>query len=498
MKKLLTVMITLILSTAYAQTPINYKALIKDASGNPIANDLVQVQFSIRTSTDVANEVYNETHTPTTDANGLVMLNIGAGTANTGNFADIDWASSDHYLNVQVNPGGGYVDLGTTQFMAVPYALYAKTSGTSTTGLEALDEGNGIGWRYIGRNANRYGNIGSNATDLSFSNSGSTRGATGNHAFTSGLNTTASGSNSTAMGDETTASGFNSTAMGDETTASGTNSIAMGILTTASGFSSTAMGAGSTASGDRSTAMGLSTTASGTESTAMGGYTVASGLYSTAMGFFTTASGNRSIAMGSNTTAPSLAETVIGAYNTDYTTTPFSWNTNDRLFVIGNGTSSSNKSNALTVFKNGNATLAGSLTQNSDRRLKQDINTINYGLNEVLKLNPVSYHWKKYSDQPKSLGLIAQEVQPIINEVVTVQDNPEKTLGVSYIELIPVLIKAIQEQQAIITNLKSAVGSKQLVVSKLETMVNTQQNDISELKSLVNELLHDNDKVEKE
>jgi hypothetical protein len=67
-----------------------------------------------------------------------------------------------------------------------------------------------------------------------------------------------------------------------------------------------------------------------------------------------------------------------------------------------------------------------------------------------MKLKPVSYHWKKHPNQPKSLGLIAQDIQPIIKEIVHVAEDKDQTLSVSYTELIPVLIRAIQEQQAII------------------------------------------------
>jgi hypothetical protein len=177
----------------------------------------------------------------------------------------------------------------------------------------------------------------------------------GNYSVAMGSNTKAKGDFSTAMGHITTASGIRSTAMGWETTALGNNSTAMGDSTTASGFVSTAMGSATTASGYISTAMGIYTTASGHSSTAMGQRTMAEGTSSTAMGYHTTASGSASLAMGSRTTAPSFAETVVGLNNTDYTpNSTNNWISNDRLFVIGNGTSSSARSNAMTVLKNGN------------------------------------------------------------------------------------------------------------------------------------------------
>jgi len=126
------------------------------------------------------------------------------------------------------------------------------------------------------------------------------------------------------------------------------------------GFFSIAFGIDTTASGDSSTAMGRDTLASGESSTAMGEFTIANGYRSTSMGNGTTAGGAYSTAMGRNTSSPSYGETVIGTFNTNYTPTSTSnWSSNDRLFVIGNGANSSNRSNAMVVQKNGNTTLNG-------------------------------------------------------------------------------------------------------------------------------------------
>ena len=117
---------------------------------------------------------------------------------------------------------------------------------------------------------------------------------------------------------------------------------------------SVAMGYNATASGNFSAAIGNQTTASDLNSTAMGYMTTASGDNSTAMGYRTTASGYSSTAMGSFTDAPSYIETVIGQLNTDYTpSSDTSWSYSDRLFVIGNGLSTSQKHNALTIYKDG-------------------------------------------------------------------------------------------------------------------------------------------------
>ncbi|MEE4177055.1 MAG: hypothetical protein V2I46_06045 [Bacteroides sp.] len=159
--------------------------------------------------------------------------------------------------------------------------------------------------------------------------------------------------------------GDGSTAMGSRTIASGESSTAMGSGTIASGEASTAMGLGTTASEISSFAMGFGTEATGISSTAMGYSSIASGHTSTAIGYFTNASGNNSTALGNFTNAPSAFETVIGTYNTAYTPASInSWNAADRLFVIGNGTSSA-LSNAMTVLKNGNVGIGTSSPANA-------------------------------------------------------------------------------------------------------------------------------------
>ncbi|MDG5491223.1 tail fiber domain-containing protein [Psychroserpens sp. SPM9] len=338
MKTLLTILMAMLFtSLSFAQQGINYKAVIKDNLGNVVTNTTIGVQFRILQGAGQVN-VYEETHSPTTDANGMIILNIGLGTTSDV-FTDIDWANDEHFLNVQVNLGFGIVDMGTTPFKTVPYAINAE----NVRGLEILDEGNGFGWRLKGRDPAFYGNIGLEATDLSYSNENTNiLGALGSYSVAMGYNSTASGNGSIV-------SGFS-------TNASGAGSVAMGSFSAATGIYSTAFGYNSTASGDTSLAIGSNTMASGSRSIAMGFDTVASGLNATAFGNGTTASGAGAFAIGAFTTAPSILETVIGRFNTSYT--PISavdWFSTDRLFVIGNGTSTT-PSNALTVLKNGTIT----------------------------------------------------------------------------------------------------------------------------------------------
>ncbi len=272
----------------------------------------------------------------TSSNSGLLIPRISLSDVSTGNPIT---APEDGLLiyntNVSVTGGNG------TGFYYWNGTIWERLSSYEPTGLEKITEGTTSGWRFIGSNPANYGDIGDNAVDLSISPFVSaTRGATGDFSTAMGRSTTASGFSSTAMGYATKASGQHSTAMGSGPTASGPRSTAMGSLTTASGFSSTAMGSNTTASGNYSTAMGINTTASGN--------------YSTAMGETTTASGYASTAMGVYTTAPSFAEAAVGLFSTTYTPAGITtWNTADRLFVVGNGTGAGARSNALTITKDG-------------------------------------------------------------------------------------------------------------------------------------------------
>jgi len=122
MRKFLTLFILSMVSTfALAQgTYTNYKAVIKNASGNLMTNQSVQVRFTIFEGT--TTQVFTETHATTTDAHGIVVLNMGS--VGTG-WANINWGDDLHYLKVEYNTGSGFVDLGTQSFRYVPYAQFA-------------------------------------------------------------------------------------------------------------------------------------------------------------------------------------------------------------------------------------------------------------------------------------------------------------------------------------------------------------------------------------
>ncbi|MBN1338661.1 MAG: DUF1566 domain-containing protein [Bacteroidales bacterium] len=211
-------------------------------------------------------------------------------------------------------------------------------------------------------------NRGQNSVDLQLGRGDATHVASGYFStIPGGIYNTASGDYSTAIGYGSEASGPYSTAIGRNGIASGLALTAMGYQSIASNGYAIAMGCSPDATGIYSIAMGASALASNTCAVAIGNTPTASGYASLAMGDYTTASGWRSTAFGNRTTAPSGFETVLGRYNTDYTpASATDWIATDRLFVIGNGATDVTKSNALTILKNANTTIGGSLTINGN------------------------------------------------------------------------------------------------------------------------------------
>lgn len=663
MKPLFTLFVIFLISiTSVAQQGINYKALIKDNLGNVIANQPIDIQFTILFASPGLDEIYKETHSPTTNANGLIILNIGEGAASLGNFDTLDWALGGDYLleiEIDLNDDGTFELTNQTYFKSVPFAKIADVA-KNVSGLEKVVEDSGIsGWRLVNAIPENYGPIGDGAVDLSSSFSESeVRGATGAYSFAVGDTNIAAKTGSIAMGvanqakeDHSIALGVNAIAYGESSSAIGElvsaysyGEIALGVhneyydhlsstswqasdriftvgngedsanrsnaltilkngtitapsfsigeitddkalitkeyadtnLTSsgleqitegtvpdvktgwrlkgfdpedygnigshavdlswstspgnifgATGFVSFAAGNRTRATGSSSTALGLITLASGIGSTALGGNTEALGNYSTSMGNFTSASGDSSTAMGY-----------------------VNFDDPDALLMVGNGANLSNPNNAFTVYKDGTSEFDGDvsikntllkgfdsgsfsigtvgdgssrvglynnngweptfnntvrlgsntyrwtevwsinpLNTSSDRRLKKDINPLNYGLDAVMKLKPVSYRWIE-GKQDTKLGFIAQDVESVVPEIVKLErtsaerraqlkregrEIPEiDYYAMSYTELIPVLVKALQEQQAIIEN-------QNIKLEKLDRL----ERELSELKALL-------------
>ena len=137
-----------------------------------------------------------------------------------------------------------------------------------------------------------------------------------------------------------------------------------------------------------------------------------------------------------------------------------SFNSTD--FLIYNTTASSGRvivatnagSGAVGVILNNNAT---SWSSYSDERLKNINGNIENAVDKLLTLRTVDYSWKSDSTNKHNLGLIAQDIQKVFPQIVDEDKNKEKLLMVRYTELIPVLVKAIQEQNQLIKELQQEI-----------------------------------------
>jgi hypothetical protein len=320
--------------------------------------------------------------------------------------------------------------------------------------------------------------------------------------------------------------GIYSVGLGNGVKASGDFSIAMGGSTQARGFASVAFGASTLAEGIQSFASGGLTQAIGNNSTAMGRGTIAKAWGSFAVGGWNDATDNPTlipalsdrifqVGSGFDGSPRRNAFTIlrngnIGLGNVNTPNAPLHFNNalqnrkiilyqdvniNDdhryygfgiqsgilryqtdatnasHVFYAGTGATTSNE--LFRIQGNGNAILAGTLTQNSDATLKKNIEPIADAGAMLSQLNGYRYQWKdENADTEKQLGLLAQEVQKVLPELVKEGENGK--LGVNYSGLIPVLLEALKAQQ-------SLNEKQQAMLDKQQAEINTLKKNLSQI-----------------
>jgi hypothetical protein len=112
------------LSISAQPAGINYQAIVRDNFGQILSNAHVSIRFTIHDVNPAGAVVFQETHAQTTNQLGLLNTVIGSGGSN---LSAVNWPTGSKYLQVEVDvPGAGaYTDMGTSQLMSVPYALFA-------------------------------------------------------------------------------------------------------------------------------------------------------------------------------------------------------------------------------------------------------------------------------------------------------------------------------------------------------------------------------------
>lgn len=164
MKQLITMVICLswvIGLSAQIPNSFKYQAVVRDNAGQVFVNKAVAFQISILQTSESGAVVYSETHSAQTNAFGLVNLEIGAGIIVSGTFSGIDWGSDSYFVKIELDSynSGLFTEMGTSQLLSVPYALYAKQSGNGLTISGSAQPGdilyhNGASWVALSKGAN--------------------------------------------------------------------------------------------------------------------------------------------------------------------------------------------------------------------------------------------------------------------------------------------------------------------------------------------------------
>ena len=140
MKKIYSIVAGLLLTatSVFAQAPqkMSYQAVIRNSSSTLVTSTPVGMKISILQGSSTGTAVYVETQTPSTNANGLVSLEIGTGAVITGTFSAINWATGPYFIKTETDPTGGtvYNITGTNELMSVPYALFSANGTPGATG----------------------------------------------------------------------------------------------------------------------------------------------------------------------------------------------------------------------------------------------------------------------------------------------------------------------------------------------------------------------------
>lgn len=440
------------------------------------------------------------------------------GTYDGGNITDLGGGAKMFFFPRKAAFRAGYLELAASDLwndVNVGNASVAMGKDTKASGDFSVAFGNGAV-----------------ATELLSFAMGATSTASGKYAFAFGNRSTSSGNYSHAFGINTTASGVNSFSFGNGTIASGVGAITFGFETKAAapysfvagyqtessgGIGATSIGYLTIAKGEAAVAMGRETVAEGDYSFAMGLNAIAkqAGVSAIALGKDVNAYAKHSVAIGYGVNAWTQSQFVIGQYNSDATNFSggdIKWESDDRLFIIGNGTGIGAKSDAFVVYKDGKTSVGQSVhadfgsellrvngdivangtSYSSDARYKAKVETLPSALAKTLAMRGVYYNWKteefkeKDFSKERQVGFIAQEMEALYPELVKTDAKGYKS--VDYAKITAILVEAIKEQQKIIEQLKTDNSTKTAQIGTLQDQFDSLASRIDSLESLLTNL----------
>lgn len=492
MKRIFTLLIASIFSTLiFAQAPekVSYQAVLRDGSDNLIINQSVGIKVSVLQGSATGTVVFAETHNTSTNANGLVTVQIGDGSISAGSMATIDWASGPHFIKTEIDPAGGtnYSITQTSELLSVPYALHANTADSVAGGMAetdpiyAADPASGItnsditNWNnklstevdgsvtneiqslslsndtlslsqansvYLGGGGASLWSL-ANTSDL-FHSAGSVKiGETQNSTlFPAHLTVGDTGSASIMVGH---AGNFNEINSGkivfteDVNYSAGTCGFEFQLNGSANTLS---MVSGCPTLSDTSIVLTRSGDVRIPERMRVGG------------GAALNPSATLDVVQIGNLSSSNGAKFRAGTSGTDI------WN-------IGTDASGNFGFMYNGTLKGSINSSTGAYATSSDQSLKTNITPITTVLSRVLQLKPARYQYKDSENGDFALGFMAQEVQPLFPEAVTLAGNDKLAVYYSYFGVIA--IKAIQEQQEIIENQQQEIDELKSLLQQVET-----------------------------
>ena len=419
---------------------ISYQAVARDASSQLMANQNVNVNFKIREGSAAGTIVYDENHSAMTNGYALFSVVIGEGSTVSGNFDDIDWAANDHFLEVGINGAS----VGATELNSVPYSKVATDmqldaiTDVNTTGAAAgsVLKFDGTDW-VAGTDS-----TGQSPWNISGNNIYYDNGRVGIGTSTPASALHLSGTDNTydiIIDDQFPFITLNATS------ANGNSGIAFQEQGVLSGYiiHRAAEDAIFISGNNGSSQPNLVVNSKGRIGIGTG-------------------TPSYPLHMTKDTMSINGLEIAnLGSANLGLDGDIVPYGGSGLAYDLGNNTATEHWDDVV----------ASEFITYSDIRLKNQIEELKFGLNDIMKLRPVQYKYKKIIDVDDKLrfGLIAQEVEPIMPNIVINEDidvNPEtmeierkpseyKTMN--YMDLIPVLIKAIQDQQEYIQKLEQRI-----------------------------------------
>jgi len=419
MKNLLTtLLLTFSCTFIFAQSPesVSYQAILRNASNALVTNQAVASRVSILSGSPTGTAVYVETHSVTSNVNGLITFEIGNGTLVSGNFSTIDWGNGPFFIQTETDPAGGtnYTITGTSQLLSVPYALHANTADSVSGGFTETDPvyGASLASSITSADTTRWGSAGADG-DWTVATNDMHSAVTGNV----GIGTTTPANKLDVAGVITVSESAN-----DEMVINNDDE-----WTHSSGLQDFGDG------GDHF--MVASREGSGESA----------GIYG---------DGDHVTLWSPGDGAPGQPGALVyvcdeDSYNGAIDSDPFN-------------------NAALDAYLN----TSGNWVAPSDINRKENIVELGSVMEELMKIKGYTYNFKLVEEEiekgdvaPLTYGVIAQEVIKYFPELVDVSDGGYHY--VSYTEFIPILIKAVQEQQ---TSIEQLQAEKEALNQRLEAI----------------------------